>query len=161
GADDRIPAGERRERRQRLEPRAAPIEGGTSALEQESRRRVQARAYSRQVLGGPVEPAPGGTPEPVSRPAADLGEPAASGGREPGARGGGGGVGVGGGAAAGRSQRGVSCSWPTAETTGTRDPAIARTTASSLQGSRSSKLPPPRATTTTSTSGCAVSAPSP
>ncbi len=36
---------------------------------------------------------------------------------------------------------------------GTRDAATARTTASSLNGRRSSKLPPPRARTTTSTSG--------
>ena len=54
---------------------------------------------------------------------------------------------------AARSQSGVSCSWPTAETTGTGHDATARTSRSSLNGSRSSKLPPPRATTTTSTSG--------
>jgi hypothetical protein len=45
----------------------------------------------------------------------------------------------------------VSCSWPTALTTGTGHAAIARTSRSSLNGSRSSKLPPPRAITTTST----------
>ena len=38
----------------------------------------------------------------------------------------------------------MSCSWPTAETIGTREPATARTTASSLNGNRSWKLPPPR-----------------
>ena len=54
---------------------------------------------------------------------------------------------------AARSQSGVSCSWPTAETTGTAEVAIARTSRSSLKGRRSSKLPPPRATTTTSSSG--------
>ena len=54
---------------------------------------------------------------------------------------------------AARSQSGVSCSWPTAETTGTGQAANARTTVSSLKGSRSSKLPPPRVTMTTSTSG--------
>ena len=47
----------------------------------------------------------------------------------------------------------MSCSWPTAETTGTGQAAIARTSRSSLNGSRSSKLPPPRARTTTSISG--------
>ena len=41
----------------------------------------------------------------------------------------------------------MSCSWPTAETTGTGQAAIARTSRSSLNGSRSSKLPPPRAST--------------
>ena len=56
---------------------------------------------------------------------------------------------------AARSQSGVSCSCPTALTTGTGQPATARTTRSSLNGSRSSKLPPPRARTTTSTSGSA------
>src|SRR5207237_1102014 len=62
-------------------------------------------------------------------------------------------------ASAARSQSGVSCSWPTAETTGTGQFAIARTSRSSLKGSRSSKLPPPRATTITSTSGSRQSAP--
>ena len=38
----------------------------------------------------------------------------------------------------------MSCSCPTAETTGTGQRANARTTASSLNGRRSSKLPPPR-----------------
>ena len=61
---------------------------------------------------------------------------------------------------AARSQSGVSCSCPTALTIGTGQPATARTTRSSLNGSRSSKLPPPRARTTTSTSGSAVIAPS-
>ena len=37
-----------------------------------------------------------------------------------------------------------------------RADATARTTRSSLKGRRSSKLPPPRARTTTSTSGCSV-----
>ena len=44
----------------------------------------------------------------------------------------------------------MSCSWPTAETTGTAQAATARTTRSSENGSRSSKLPPPRASTITS-----------
>ena len=59
---------------------------------------------------------------------------------------------------AARSQSGVSCSCPTAETTGTGHAATARTSRSSLNGSRSSKLPPPRASTITSTPGCAQSA---
>ena len=54
---------------------------------------------------------------------------------------------------AARSQSGVSCSCPTAETTGTGHAATARTSRSSLNGSRSSKLPPPRASTITSTPG--------
>src|SRR5581483_10329984 len=61
---------------------------------------------------------------------------------------------------AARSHSGVSCSCPTAVTTGTGQPATARTRRSSLNGSRSSKLPPPRARTTTSTSGAAQTAPS-
>ena len=51
---------------------------------------------------------------------------------------------------AARSQSGVSCSCPTAETIGTVQSATARTTRSSEKGSRSSKLPPPRASTITS-----------
>ena len=51
---------------------------------------------------------------------------------------------------AARSKSGVSCSWPTAETTGTGQSATARTSRSSENGSRSSKLPPPRASTITS-----------
>ena len=51
---------------------------------------------------------------------------------------------------AARSQSGVSCSCPTADTTGTGQSATARTTRSSENGSRSSKLPPPRASTITS-----------
>ena len=66
-------------------------------------------------------------------------------------------VGVDARASAARSQSGVSCSWPTAETIGTGQVANARTTRSSLKGRRSSKLPPPRATTTTSTSAAAAS----
>ena len=54
-----------------------------------------------------------------------------------------------------RARNGVSCSWPTAETTGTGHAATARTSRSSLNGSRSSKLPPPRVSTITSTSGAA------
>ena len=61
-------------------------------------------------------------------------------------------VGVDARASAARSQSGVSCSWPTADTIGTGQPANARTTRSSLKGRRSSKLPPPRATTMTSIS---------
>src|SRR5206468_4202951 len=52
---------------------------------------------------------------------------------------------------AARSQSGVSCSWPTAEMTGTEHAATARTTRSSENGSRSSNAPPPRASTITST----------
>ncbi len=55
-------------------------------------------------------------------------------------------------ASAARSVSGVSCSWPTAETIGTRQDATARTSRSSLKGRRSSKLPPPRAITITSRS---------
>ncbi len=44
-----------------------------------------------------------------------------------------------------------SVSWPTADTTGARDEAIARATFSSLNGQRSSREPPPLATTTIST----------
>ena len=47
---------------------------------------------------------------------------------------------------------GVSCSCPIADTTGVRHSATARTSRSSENGSRSSKLPPPRASTITSTS---------
>ena len=52
-----------------------------------------------------------------------------------------------------RSSSGVSGSWPIADTTGVRVPATARISPSSLNGSRSSTEPPPRATTITSTSG--------
>ena len=52
-----------------------------------------------------------------------------------------------------RSSSGVSTSWPIALTTGVRAPATARTSASLLNGSRSSTEPPPRAMTMTSTSG--------
>ena len=55
------------------------------------------------------------------------------------------------------SQSGVSCSCPTAETTGTSHSATARITRSSLNGRRSSKLPPPRVSTITSTSGSRAS----
>jgi hypothetical protein len=44
----------------------------------------------------------------------------------------------------------TSVSWPTAETTGTEQAAMARATASSLKAHRSSSDPPPRATITTS-----------
>ena len=54
---------------------------------------------------------------------------------------------------AARSTSGTSCSWPIAETTGVAHPATARTSRSSENGSRSSKLPPPRASTITSTCG--------
>ena len=40
----------------------------------------------------------------------------------------------------------TSISWPIAETTGSREPTIARATTSSLNVQRSSRLPPPRAT---------------
>ena len=52
-----------------------------------------------------------------------------------------------------RSSSGVSGSCPIAETTGVRHAATARTSCSSENGSRSSTLPPPRATMITSTSG--------
>ena len=44
----------------------------------------------------------------------------------------------------------TSVSWPTAETTGTGQAAMARATASSLKVQRSSSEPPPRATITSS-----------
>ena len=47
---------------------------------------------------------------------------------------------------AARSARVTSISWPTAETTGRREPAMARATISSLNAQRSSADPPPRAT---------------
>ena len=56
-----------------------------------------------------------------------------------------------------RSSRGASCSWPIALTTGVRAAATARIRDSSLNGSRSSRLPPPRANTMTSTLGSASS----
>ena len=55
-----------------------------------------------------------------------------------------------------RSSSGASGSCPIADTTGVRQAATARTSSSSENGSRSSTLPPPRATTITSTSGCRV-----
>ena len=51
-----------------------------------------------------------------------------------------------------RSSSGWSGSWPIADTTGVRIRCTALTSASSENGSRSSIEPPPRATTTTSTS---------
>lgn len=56
-----------------------------------------------------------------------------------------------------RSSSGESGSCPIAETTGVRAAATVRTTSSSEKGSRSSTLPPPRATMITSTSGRASS----
>ncbi len=56
-----------------------------------------------------------------------------------------------------RSTSGLSGSCPIALTTGVRQRATARHSASSLNGSRSSTLPPPRASTMTSTSGAASS----
>ncbi len=56
-----------------------------------------------------------------------------------------------------RSSSGESGSWPIAETTGVRHAATVLTNCSSENGSRSSTLPPPRATTITSTSGSASS----
>ena len=58
--------------------------------------------------------------------------------------------GVGARTSAAKSARLVSVSWPTAEITGIGDPAIARTTISSLNAHRSSIEPPPRATISTS-----------
>ena len=55
----------------------------------------------------------------------------------------------------------VSVSCPTAVTTGVRQAAIARTSPSSENGSRSSTEPPPRAITMTSTAGSASSRRSP
>ena len=52
----------------------------------------------------------------------------------------------------------VSVSWPTALMTGTGHAAMARATASSLKAHRSSALPPPRPTITTSTAGCLATA---
>ena len=56
-----------------------------------------------------------------------------------------------------KSNRGASSSWPTAETSGVRAAKAARTTDSSEKPSKSSKAPPPRVTTKTSTSGRASS----
>ena len=50
-----------------------------------------------------------------------------------------------------KSSSGVSTSWPMALTTGVTAPATARTSASLLNGRRSSKAPPPRVMTMTST----------
>ena len=57
------------------------------------------------------------------------------------------------------STSGVSGSCPIAETTGVRHAATARQSVSSENGSRSSTLPPPRASTMTSTSGSRSSTP--
>jgi len=57
---------------------------------------------------------------------------------------------------AARSHSGVSCSWPTADTTGTGHAATARTTRSSLNAARSVAAPPPRPTITTSTPARAI-----
>ena len=51
-----------------------------------------------------------------------------------------------------------SVSWPTAEIVGIREAASARATASSLKGQRSSRLPPPRATMSTSSPPSRLSA---
>ena len=58
--------------------------------------------------------------------------------------------GVGARRSAAKSARVKSVSWPTAETTGIGEAAIARTRASSLNAHRSSSEPPPRASSTTS-----------
>ncbi len=52
-----------------------------------------------------------------------------------------------------KSNSGLSLSWPMALTTGVRHPDTALISASLLNGNRSSKEPPPRAITMTSTSG--------
>ena len=52
-----------------------------------------------------------------------------------------------------RSDNVTSISWPTAETTGIVDAKMARTTGSSLKHHKSSGLPPPRPTTSTSGAG--------
>ena len=62
-------------------------------------------------------------------------------------------VGVGARASAARSMRVQSVSWPTAEMSGMALAAAARTTISSLKPHRSSRLPPPRATISTSGRG--------
>ena len=62
-------------------------------------------------------------------------------------------VGVGARASAARSISVQSVSWPTAEMSGMALAAAARTTISSLKPHRSSRLPPPRATISTSGRG--------
>src|SRR5579875_503838 len=58
------------------------------------------------------------------------------------------------------SHKGLSPSWPMAETTGTGQAAMARHSSSSLQGSSWVASPPPRARMTTSTPGRATRRPS-
>ena len=65
-------------------------------------------------------------------------------------------VGVGARTSATKSAIVKSVSWPTPETTGSRDSTIARATASSLNAHRSSIEPPPRQTISTSTSARAL-----
>ena len=62
-------------------------------------------------------------------------------------------VGVGARRSEAKSIRVVSVSWPTAEISGMVEAAAARTTISSLKAQRSSRLPPPRATISTSGRG--------
>ena len=62
-------------------------------------------------------------------------------------------LGVGARTSATRSEVVTSVSWPTAEMTGTPLAAMARARTSSLNSQRSSRLPPPRVTTMTSTAG--------
>ena len=154
GADDRVAAAERRERRERLQarpragraPRAAARAGGAAPPE-------AARPVARAGCGRAraAREAPARAVDASTRGRRRAREGRARRALLPRS-------GVAARASAARSQSGVSCSCPTADTIGTREEATARTTASSLNGSRSSKLPPPRARTTTSTSGCAVSA---
>ena len=67
-------------------------------------------------------------------------------------------VGVGARRSAARSMSVVSVSWPTADIRGISLAAAARTTISSLKAHRSSRLPPPRATISTSGRGTAAPA---
>jgi len=62
-------------------------------------------------------------------------------------------LGVGARTSAAKSIRVTSVSWPTAEIRGIAEAAAARTTISSLKAHRSSRLPPPRATISTSGRG--------
>jgi hypothetical protein len=103
-----------------------------------------------QPLGLLVEPA---APPPAAAPAA---APAVGPGRRPqGAASSAAAVGVGARRSAARSARVTSVSWPTPHTTGSGLPATARTTRSSLKAHRSSSEPPPRTSSSTSTS-CAL-----
>ena len=142
GTHDRVAAGERRERRERLQPRRAERSSAARRRSSEKQRRAT------QPLPAPPEPRRGRARGRGPRRRRGAGAPGRAR-RASSSRSGttrrAAAVGVGARTSAARSHSGSSCSWPTAETTGTGHAATARTTRSSLNGSRSSKLPPPRA----------------